>query len=1345
MWHRGEDRATSGLQAPRAAASQACGESMAGTRARILVVDDAQGTGIALGSALVEVGHAVEVLAHGDKCLARAAQALPDLIILAAGRGGEGSGELCRQLKAQPATAACFVIFCLPDMASAAPHVPDAGADEVLSFPLATHELRTRLAGFLRHKATLDRLRDSEAQMRGLASVVADAVLIVDDAGIILEADAGAERLLGRPAADLRGAVFDAVIDAGGPAELELEAADGDRRRVLARSAVLHRVEGAARLILLHHVEPRRRFEERLREQEALLLNAQRIGRMGSWSMDLRTGRLTWSDSTCELFGVDPAEFRGSFDAFYRLVLPEDRPQLDAALDGAQASGGVIESEYLIRLPDCEVRWMYERGDLVCDAAGRPLQRLGMVMDITSRKMAEMEKQAVAQRNAALVQALGQIVYEWRPQADELTWDGSFTDALGYSREEMGSDTASWTRRVHPDDLPAVQAEVQSATRERRNFDLEYRFRHAGGSYRWMHDVGVTFVDEHGRLDRIIGVFSDVTERHRTEQERRDLLARERAARQAADEASHYYRALFESAPGCYLVLTPDDYRIVTVSEAFLQATMTTRAAISGRRLFDVFPDDPADPQADGVSNLGASLERVKATGSSSVMAVQRYPVRRPQAKGGGFEERYWSLANFPVFGPDGRLAYIINRAEDVTEYLQMKRDAGEAEDARITLQSRAQLMEADIVLRSQELRRANERLTANQVLLRMASHIARLGAWSVELPSRTLTWTDEVREILDLPPGHVPELEQALAYPVPEHRPLIRAAFEACASAGTPFDLEMQVVSATGRRIWTRSIGEAVRDASGTIVKLQGAIQDISARREAEDQLQLLKTAISRLNDVVMITEAEPIGVPGPRIVFVNDAFERMTGYRREEVIGKDPRFLQGDKTERSELDRIRAAMQAWQPVRSELTNYAKDGREIRVELDIVPIADASGWFTHWVAVERDVTERHALEERLRQSQRLEAVGQLTGGVAHDFNNLLTVIMGNAERLVELSAADAEKRKLAGMVLHAAGQGAELTQQLLSFARRQPLDPRPLDVNGLLADIEALLRRVLGAHIEIRLRCAEELPEVLIDRGRLENALLNLCINARDAMPEGGCLTLETAVRTLDADYASQHADVLPGDYVMLAVYDTGEGIRPEHLGRVFEPFFTTKPKGKGTGLGLATVFGFIKQSGGHVGVYSERGHGTTIRLYLPVATERTQVTDGGASAAGPSIVDGGTEAILLVEDDELVRRYTADQLTRLGYRVLEAENGPLAVDILRGGEPIDLLLTDVVMPGGMSGRQLADEATRLRPGLHVLYTSGYTEDAIMHQGRLDAGVRLLTKPFRRAELARAIRDALT
>ena len=389
-----------------------------------------------------------------------------------------------------------------------------------------------------------------------------------------------------------------------------------------------------------------------------------------------------------------------------------------------------------------------------------------------------------------------------------------------------------------------------------------------------------------------------------------------------------------------------------------------------------------------------------------------------------------------------------------------------------------------------------------------------------------------------------------------------------------------------------------------------------------------------------------------------------------------------------------------------------------------------------------RDITEQRQLEEQFRQSQKMEAVGQLTGGIAHDFNNLLTVIMGCSEFIGEEAKENPRLSKMAKMILEAAQRGADLTHRMLAFARRQALQPKPVDINRMFVNMESFLRRTLSADIDLEVIQSKEDCTALVDLTQLESALLNLCVNARDAMPEGGKLIVETGIVTLDSSYAEQNADVTPGQYILIAVSDTGCGISRENLSRVFDPFFTTKEVGKGTGLGLSMVYGFAKQSHGHVKIYSEPGQGTSVKLYLPQADPECEPSNQEATLIANL---QGSEVILLVEDNAPVREFAKSQLLYLGYRVLEAANSKDALAVLRRHQDIDLLFTDVVMPGGLNGRELALEARKIYPSLKVLFCSGYAESAVLHLGLLDEHVQLLNKPYSRLQLARKIREMLT
>lgn len=394
------------------------------------------------------------------------------------------------------------------------------------------------------------------------------------------------------------------------------------------------------------------------------------------------------------------------------------------------------------------------------------------------------------------------------------------------------------------------------------------------------------------------------------------------------------------------------------------------------------------------------------------------------------------------------------------------------------------------------------------------------------------------------------------------------------------------------------------------------------------------------------------------------------------------------------------------------------------------------------YISIARDKSDELATAAQLVQAQKMETVGRLTGGVAHDFNNLLTVVMGNAEILSEQLTDRPELGNLARMIETAAQRGAELSHRMLAFARRQVLRPTELDVNALATRMVDMMGRILGEDIRIHIDLDDKLWFVAADPAQMESAILNLAINARDAMPDGGVLTIETTNTELDADYVARNPEAAEGAYVLIAVSDSGSGMSADVLNRAFDPFFTTKEVGKGSGLGLSMVYGFVKQSQGHIKIYSESANGTTVRIYLPRSVGNQAESD--IVAENPSGTTTGSETILVVEDEDAVRVYVAMQLRALGYTVIEAIDANAALAVLASGTEIDLLFTDVVLPGGMNGRQLADSVKKTKPSLKVLYTTGYTENAVVHHGKLDAGVELLSKPYRRAELARHVRKVL-
>jgi len=549
--------------------------------------------------------------------------------------------------------------------------------------------------------------------------------------------------------------------------------------------------------------------------------------------------------------------------------------------------------------------------------------------------------------------------------------------------------------------------------------------------------------------------------------------------------------------------------------------------------------------------------------------------------------------------------------------------------------------------------------------------------------------------------------------------------------------DVTGRFIHKDGRTVWLSWMG-----AWSEPVKRHFFVgRDMTESRRAQETLresaQLARNIIeTALDAFVQMDESGAI-------LSWNSQAERIFGWPRKEVLGKDLIDLIVAGTDHGELKAaLGRFLGSGQGLilgrRRELLVRRRDGKEFKAELSVTALRTRNGFLFNGFI--RDLTEKIAAEERIRQSEKMEAIGQLTGGIAHDFNNILTVITGTIEILASAVAKEPQLAAITRMIDEAAARGADLTQHLLAFARRQPLQPRDVDVNTLIIDTAKLLRPTLGEHIEIESVFKDETCFATVDPNHLATAILNLALNSRDAMPNGGKLIVETGAAYLDENYADMHDDVQPGHYALIAVSDTGNGIPSVMLDKVFNPFFTSKGAGKGTGLGLSMVYGFVKQSAGHIKIYSEEGYGTTIKMYLPPGTGVSLVPE----AVSVADIEGGHETILVVEDDRLVREYVLTQLRSLGYVTLDAGNAAEALAIVDAGREFDLLFTDVIMPGTMNGRQLADVILKQRPDLRILFTSGYTENAIIHHGRLDSGVLLLAKPYRKSDLARMIRKAI-
>ena len=992
-----------------------------------------------------------------------------------------------------------------------------------------------------------------------------------------------------------------------------------------------------------------------LREQAALLLAAQRIARMGSWRQDLRSGDVTWSEGSCELFGLAPATFDGTFGSLRGLVLPQDRP----AFERACALQAGEEAEYRIRRPDGAVRWLHARGAGECDACGVASAQVGIVVDVTEQRLAPQshERDAWLLHIASEAARLGGWTIELPER--KLTWSDQnclIHDVPPGYQPTLGEGLSYFPPEYREDVIRLVGA----CERDGTPYDFEAEKYTAKGRRIWVRCCGEAVRDAAGRIVRLQGSIQDISRQKAAEDQIRDLGVR--------------LTATLENITDGFFTLDRQ-WRFTYVNAAAERVLERGRDELLGGNIWEKFQPAIGTP-------FQHHYERALAENVTC-----RFEAFYPQL-GKWFEVRVYP-------NPDGLAVYF----GDVTE---LRRHGEALRESERELRALAESMPQMVWMAAPD----GGNIYCNQ------RWVAYTGLGAQETAGAG--WLQAVH---------------------PEDRRAVEATWP-----WEGFTVECRLRRVDGEYRWMIVRATLYRDQAGQVAKWMGTCTDvhdlkrsIEAIRVSEERFRLLARGTQ---DAIWDWDMRDDRL------WWNEGLENLLGPRAEEVqpsVQSWARCIHPDDRKPT-LEGVRQAVATGADVWSGTYRFRLgDGTYAWVSGRTHVIRDSAGAPVRMVGSMADITERVALEEQLRQAQRLDSLGRLTGGVAHDFNNLLTVIVGNAELLTEQLSAQPRLAELAGMVVQAADRAAELTRHLLAFARKQPLQPRAVDANELVANMAPLLQRTLGAHVEIVLAPAEGLWRALVDPAQLDSALLNLCVNARDAMPEGGRLTIATANREVPAHEAHQHPGLQPGAYVVLSVSDTGTGIAPEDLRRVFEPFFTTKVQGKGIGLGLAMVYGFAKQSEGHVDISSRPGHGTTVKLFLP------RTLDAAAARLAPDApaARGQEETVLLVEDDRMVLRYAREQLVALGYRVLAAESPARALDIIRGSEPIDLLLTDMVMPG-MNGRQLAEHAARLRPQLKVLYTSGYAEGGIVHDGRIDEGVHLLSKPYRREELARRLREVL-
>ena len=778
------------------------------------------------------------------------------------------------------------------------------------------------------------------------------------------------------------------------------------------------------------------------------------------------------------------------------------------------------------------------------------------------------------------------------------------------------------------------------------------------------------------------------------------------------------------------LELGPDGSVVAWVG--FVQDVTESREALGSsahlaRAIEQAYDSIVITDRAGRIEYVNPAFERT--TGYTRAEAVGENPrILKSGIHGEDFYRSLWAtLAAGETWNGE-----IVNRRKDGSVYVEEASISPIRDDSGTTTAYVA--VKRDVTDR----KRAEEDLALARRLLDEAQAISGVGGWEFEVATGRMSWTDEVYRIHGVDRAFDPAAVGAdLPFYVPHHRPIVEEAFRRAVEAGEPYDLEAEVDRPDGRRVWVRTVGRPVLE-GGAVVRVTGDIADITDRKDAEAasheserRFRLLfesLTAGFALHEIVRDRDGIAIDY---RFLQVNPAFEALVGMPASELIGRTVMEVMPG-TERAWIDRYARVVDTGEP--AEFEDYA---RELDRSYHVVAYRPEPGRFA--VLVD-DITDRRRAQTQLQEAQKLEAIGRLAGGIAHDFNNLLTVIGGAAEVLADDTPADDVRRAEVDTIREASERAAALTRQLLAFGRRQVLVPTVVDIGGVLADLAPMLRRTLGEDIELRLAVSADTDPVRVDRAQLERVIVNLAFNARDAMPEGGILTLATSRETVSPDVAGVHPGSEPGRYTRLSVTDTGLGMPPDVIGRIFEPFFTTRPDRGGTGLGLATVEGIVGQSGGWIDVESAPDSGTTFTIHLPCTGDAVDRPESPPEAARP----GARETLLLVEDDVQVRAITARMLRSLGYAVVEETSAEGALARGRSGlDGMQLLVTDVVMPG-LSGRHLSERLTRMRPGLRTLFVSGFSPDPQLEDRLRDPSAAFLAKPFTREQLAAALRGLL-
>jgi PAS domain S-box-containing protein len=1044
----------------------------------------------------------------------------------------------------------------------------------------------------------------------------------------------------------------------------------------------------------------------------------ERLAKVGYWNWDLRSNKTMWSPETYRIYGFDPSGPPPGLEEVLSRYHPDDAVTLAACVDRAVTLGESYDLEARLIQPNGETRSVISSATALRDGDGRVCLVHGSFQDITDLRLAEASLRQSEARFRGAFETAAQGMALVSTEGKFVKVNQSLCTMLGYTEAELLKKT--FQEITHPDDLQSDLNYVESLLQAKINhFDLEKRYFHKNGEAIWVL-LSVSLVrDATGSPIHFVSQIQDITERRLAEFRLRRLnhlhtvLGKVGEAIVRTGDRQELFHAV------CRILVEYGQLRMAFVA-ALDAESGAARVVTSHGAGLEHLPEPPDLMVVEGAASDQDTVQTALRTGSpdvcNDIAVASRMKRWRESALTGGL----LSNASFPIKLRGAPIAVLALWAGELNYFL-------EDEISLMTALADNLSLAVDAQEKEQRRQRA-EKLSAQLAVIVESSEDAIIGN---DLDGMITSWNNGAESIF----GYTAEemLGEAIVRLVPADRlDEENRVLEKVRRGESVRNLETLRLTKSGHPINVSITVSPIKDDSGSPIGASCVARDITQKKVSEARFRRLSD--SNVQSIFFWnTKGEITGS--------NDAFLRLLGYSRDDLEAGSLDWALMTPPEYAAV-----TQRALEEVAANGICTAYEKEFIRKDGTRTPILIGGATFEdnpdEGVCFVFDLTERKELERQLRQSQKMESLGQLTGGIAHDFNNLLAITQLNIEFIRELLPEDAEIRNMADMALHATKRGANLTQQLLAFARKQPLQPRSVNLDAVVSGTVSLLRPMLGETITITAKLPVDLWTTTIDPNKLEAALVNLAVNSLHAMPDGGGLIIEAFNIVVDKGYMAKHPGLEPGDYVLLSVSDTGTGMSAAVLEHALEPFFTTKPVGKGSGLGLSMVLGFVKQSGGHLRISSEPGRGSTVSLYLPRASADEIREAAAQDEELPS--SAGDELILVVEDDQTLRNLMLRILSSAGYRTIAAEDGPDACDKLESIDRVDLLLTDVVLPKGINGQELARKVRSRQPAAKVLYMSGYPRDALDGDGRLENQASLLTKPFSKDELVQMVRSVL-